>query len=224
MGTGNGRWCKNGTVSNKVPVPRRRNRPPCISRGFRVYFPHDAHTCVGVLCCIFAAPLFAAEWLGYPTQAVIVFVHPGQQQDAQSIGTMAMEELPRVAAAVGLRSVKQIVIIAYDNRAEFLRDAGPYSELLGVSYRPSGLIRIDISGVEGPVRPVLAHEMTHTLLTQRLDTHLGNLPTWVNEGIAVFFRHPPPVMTCPDRRWWNNTAASSPSRRWKTPSIPATTM
>lgn len=136
------------------------------------------------LLCL--APVLATEWVATPSAVATIYMQPGEQQIARQIGEMAGEECARLVGPLGVKYVADFPIFAYTNRAAFLHDAGPRPLLLGVSYRPSGAIRIDVTGSEGPVRSVLAHELTHTLLNQRLGPYIGSLPSWVNEGIAGY--------------------------------------
>jgi len=147
-----------------------------------------------IIFCFSLSPLFAAEgnWVDYPARYAVVHVHPGEGQVAEQLGGMTTEEITRLAPQLGLelRSVTRFRIYAYTSRSEFIHDAGRNPLLLGVSYRPTGMILIDVTGQEGPVRAVLGHELTHTLLNERLGENIDHLPDWVNEGLAGYFSTP----------------------------------
>ncbi|HEX2951782.1 MAG TPA: hypothetical protein VHV83_19780, partial [Armatimonadota bacterium] len=145
---------------------------------------------LAIILCAGLSPVFAASWVEYHSPLAIVYVHPGEQQLATQIGAMAGEEYLRIAGTINLSTTPCVPIYAYTDPVEFLRDAGPRPLLLGVSYRPSGLIRIDATGQEGPVHEVLAHELTHSLLNAKLGPSIGNLPNWVDEGIAGYLADP----------------------------------
>ena len=142
-----------------------------------------------IICCCLS-PLFAVKWVGHSSRYAVVYVHADEGRIAEQLGGMATEEITRLAPQLGLRRITQFPIFAYTSRNEFIHDAGPRPQLIGVSYRPSGLIRIDVTGQEGPVRDVLAHELTHTLLNERLGENSDRLPDWVNEGLAGYFSTP----------------------------------
>jgi len=99
-------------------------------------------------------------------------------------------ELPRVADGLGLGKAGPYPIYAYTSRTEFQIAAGPRPFLEGVSYQPTGLIRIDASGPLDATRHTLAHELTHSALNQKLGSYIDSLPLWVNEGIAGDFSDP----------------------------------
>ena len=137
-------------------------------------------------------PARAARWVPHRLGGVTIFVHPGEEQLAAEIGGMAADELPRVAAALGVEKPRPFPIYAYANYVEFLRETGLDPDLLGESASPSGTIKLDVNAnvnVE-TVRRTLAHELTHSLLDQRLGDRIGWLPLWVNEGLAVHLSDP----------------------------------
>ncbi|OPZ84047.1 MAG: hypothetical protein BWY76_02013 [bacterium ADurb.Bin429] len=126
----------------------------------------------------------AAEWEMHALGGVRVHVKVGEEALARQIGAMAEEELPRISAVIGVVRPKTFDVYAYTDRATFLRETTREPFTLGVSYSPSGTIRLDANDTTTRVRNTLAHELTHSLISQRLRGDLTGLPTWVNEGIA----------------------------------------
>jgi len=144
-----------------------------------------------LVCLAAGVSLGAADWVGYPAAGgTVVYVRPGQERRAQQLLAEVREELPRIAGKLGVAAVNPFPIYAYASRTEFYRDTGRQPDLLGQSRWPGGEIDIDASGSMGPTRQVLAHELTHSLLDQRLGLHIVSLPTWVNEGIAGHLSEP----------------------------------
>jgi hypothetical protein len=127
----------------------------------------------------------------------VIFVPAGDEALARYVGGLTVQEIPRIAAALGVTTPHPLPIYAYNDRVAFLRDAGATPMLEGVSYHPSGLIRIDATQ-GGSIRTTLAHELTHSFLAQRLGSHLGELPLWLNEGIAGHLADPIPDEELPD--------------------------
>ena len=141
--------------------------------------------CLGLLL-----PLTAAPWVGHQTAGVVLFTRDGQERLAQRLLPMVEEEVPRVAAELGLATVRPFAIMAYSSRVDFLRATGRQPNLLGQSLSSTGEIQLDATGSDEDIRPVLAHELTHSLLNQRLGDNLFMLPAWVNEGIAGHLSEP----------------------------------
>mgnify|MGYP006910584182 CR=1 FL=1 len=126
----------------------------------------------------------AADWQVHALGGVRVHVKRGEEALARRIGAMAADELPRISAVIGVAAPKAFDVYAYADRAAFLRETTREPFTLGVSYSPSGTIRLDASDTTARVRHTLAHELTHSLISQRLHGDLTGLPTWVNEGVA----------------------------------------
>lgn len=143
-----------------------------------------------ILCLAGALPLLAAEWTATRVPGAVIFVRPGQDALAGNMATMAKSELPRLAKTIGVAAPGPFPIFAYTSYTDFLQATGVDPYLLGISVSPSGKILLDARGDTLSVRRTLAHELTHSLLDQRLGNHIGELPTWVNEGIAGFLADP----------------------------------
>ncbi len=136
------------------------------------------------------APASAATWVARMHGSVRVFVHPGEEALAGEIGTMARGDLPRITTALGVARPATIDIYAYRRADEFHAETQNSPYTVGVSYSPSGIIRLDASREAYSLRRTLAHELTHSLLSQRLGIALNDLPVWVNEGIAGLLSDP----------------------------------
>lgn len=135
-------------------------------------------------------PVFSADWVEYKFPIAKIYLHPGGATKAREIATMTENESARIAHFLQLKSLSPLIIYCYTNRVDFMREVGPNVNLLGVSYRPSGIIRLDVSDTMQGTRHILAHEITHTILTQKLGLYSGNLPIWANEGIAGLLAEP----------------------------------
>ena len=145
-----------------------------------------------VLVCLAAGlPLAAApSWVGYPAGGAVLCVRPGQERLAGELVPMTEQEISRIAGELGITQIRPFPIYAYASTVEFYRDTGTQPDLLGQSQSPGGEIRIDVSGRQWSPRQVLAHELTHSLLNQRLGPYIARLPDWVNEGIAGHLSDP----------------------------------
>lgn len=145
-----------------------------------------------VLVCLAASlPLAAApSWVGYPAGGAVLCVRPGQERLAKELAPIVEQEIVRIAGELDITEIRPFPIYAYASTVEFYRDTGTQPDLLGQSQSPGGEIRIDVSGRQGAPRMVLAHELTHSLLDQRLGPYLARLPGWVNEGIAGHLSDP----------------------------------
>jgi len=132
----------------------------------------------------------AAGWSAVQVPGAVIYVRPGQTTLAGHMREMVQSELPRVAQYFGVQSPGPFAIYAYDSYAEFLEATGINPDLRGESRGPTGEIRLYARGDVDSVRRILAHELTHSVLDQRLGLHIGALPTWVNEGLAGHLSEP----------------------------------
>lgn len=133
-------------------------------------------------------PATAGDWLIIPTGGIRVHVHRNEDALTRRIGTMAATDLPRIAHALGVIKPAAFDVYAYSNRAAFFTDTRREPFTLGVSYAPSGDIRLDATA--NNLRNTLAHELTHSLIAQRLQGDISALPIWANEGIAGQYATP----------------------------------
>jgi len=145
---------------------------------------------LAALLALLVVPGWAAEWMTVREHGVILHVRPDEDAQARRLTGMIRDELPRVARALELPAIRPIKLYAYASRVEFLRATGIQPHLLGQSWSPSGDILLDVSGDDVQTRTTLAHELTHSLLGQKLGMYESELPRWVNEGIAGHLSSP----------------------------------
>lgn len=146
--------------------------------------------CWLLVCLAMMLPLAAAPWVGHRVAGVTLCVRPGQERLANQLAPQVEQEITRVAGSLGLQSVRDFPIFAFNSRYDFMGETGRQPGLLGESLSPSGEIYLDASGPPESTCSVLAHEVTHSLLDQRLGAYAGGLPRWVNEGIAGHLSDP----------------------------------
>ena len=141
-------------------------------------------------CLMMMLPLAAEQWVAHHTAGVVVLTRRGQDGLVKRLLPMVEGEVPRIAGALGLTEVHPFPVYAYASRVDFMRHTGRQPDLLGASYSPSGEIHFDATDRRSSTRSILAHELTHSLLGQRLGDRLVMLPSWVNEGIAGHLSDP----------------------------------
>lgn len=149
---------------------------------------------LSLLCCALClcgiSPLRAAPWRAARVPGATIFVHAGETALARKLSGMARVKIPELARIIGVPAPGPFPIYAYSSWPDFLTATGDNPDLLGESMAPSGTILLYVTGDDYSVQTTLAHELTHSLLCQRLGRHLGNLPTWVNEGLACHLSDP----------------------------------
>jgi hypothetical protein len=100
----------------------------------------------------------------------------------------AVKSLEDLAAVTGLRTTKPIDLYIYANTAD-MRDAVLYEPgwTGGLAYADHNIVIIGISPdqMEWGKRTE-AHELTHVLVGQLTFSCLSDIPTWLQEGLAVY--------------------------------------
>jgi hypothetical protein len=136
-----------------------------------------------LLLSLLLLPVHAA-WQRTPAAGMTLYVPAGKARLAARLTTMIVRDLPRLTKAVGVAKADNFAIYAYTDLRAFHRDTQADPFTLGLSYAPGGTIRLDATQAPADLRETLAHELTHSLIAQRLGNNDGALPDWVNEGIA----------------------------------------
>jgi hypothetical protein len=133
---------------------------------------------------------FAEEWVARSAPGIRVFVPQGHEALATALADEGAAALQRISPALDIVTPGPFPVYAYTDHVSFMRatEADPY--LAGVSYRPSGSIRIDATEEGFALRQTLTHELTHSLIAQKLGERTDALPTWVDEGIAGHYTEP----------------------------------
>jgi Peptidase MA superfamily len=114
--------------------------------------------------------------------------YDGDRAFAQALLDSAVASLAALDRDTGLASKRPINIYVYSNAAD-LRDAVLYEPgwTGGLAYSEHSLTILGVApGDLSWGRRVIAHELTHVLVGENAFTCVGSIPTWLNEGIAVY--------------------------------------
>ncbi len=114
--------------------------------------------------------------------------YEGSPQFAQDLLDTAVQALERLGRDTGVTPQSEIHIYIYgsteDMRKDILYQPGWTG---GLAFSSHSIVTIGISPdqIEWGKRTI-AHELTHVLVGQLSFSCLGSVPTWLNEGIAVY--------------------------------------
>lgn len=128
----------------------------------------------------------ASPWLTLTTSHFLVRYHPGDLTPAQRVADSAKDALARIAPKLWGSPSNRIPIFVYTNRPEFARDTrtAPADLVVGVAYGQTDTIRVDASQAFERIPPIVAHELVHILISQRMGSRVDRVPRWLNEGLA----------------------------------------
>ena len=114
--------------------------------------------------------------------------YEGGQTFGQALHDAAAQALVRLSQDVGLLPERPVDIYIYANTND-LRDAILYEPawIGGQAFPESNIVIIGVSTAELDWgKSTEAHELTHVLVGQLTFTCLGFIPTWLNEGLAMY--------------------------------------
>lgn len=136
-------------------------------------------------------PAWTKEWILTESRELPIAAmhHPGDVKSARVMINIANDETVRIAKYLQMNTMSSIRIILFSSKGEFMAANKPDIGLMGVSYG-ANTIHILYTDDFNSNKSVLAHELTHSLLAQKLGNKRDSLPTWLNEGIAGYLSDP----------------------------------
>lgn len=112
----------------------------------------------------------------------------GEATFGDELHQSAVKSLEDLAAVTGLRTAKPIDLYIYGNTDD-MRDAVLYEPgwTGGLAYADHNIVLIGISPDQMDWgKSTQAHELTHVLVGQLTFSCLSDIPTWLQEGLAVY--------------------------------------
>jgi hypothetical protein len=128
------------------------------------------------------------EWQRVQEDNLTLFWHHGNEAFGKELLASCSQGLARLTEDIGARSQNPIRIYVYASAAE-LQEAMifPQEWTGGVAFTEFGTVAIGISRENTDWgKRALVHELTHLVVHQATFSPYGNLPTWLDEGLAVY--------------------------------------
>jgi len=128
------------------------------------------------------------DWQTVTSGPISLHWYSGDQAFAEDLLAAAGTGLARLQTDAGLQPEKPIHLYIYAN-TEDMKDAILYepSWTGGMAYPEHDIVIIGISPRDLEWgRSTIAHELTHVLVGHLTFSCLGDVPTWLNEGLAVY--------------------------------------
>jgi hypothetical protein len=128
------------------------------------------------------------EWQTLASGKIQLHWYEGGQDFAQDLMNAAKSGLDLNAQSSGLTAEAPIDIYIYSG-ADELKNAILYEPAWtgGMAYPEFDIVLIGIAPVELEWgRDAMVHELTHVLVGHQTFSCLGDVPTWLNEGLAVY--------------------------------------
>jgi hypothetical protein len=122
-----------------------------------------------------------------------LYWYNGNQAFGQALFRRATRALDRLESDVGVMVDKPIRIFIYGDHYDLLNaiSVGAREWTGGVAFTDQGVVVIGIApeDLQWGLR-AMTHELTHLVIHQATDNPLTELPTWLNEGVAVYNESP----------------------------------
>jgi hypothetical protein len=128
------------------------------------------------------------DWQTVTSGFINLHWYSGDQAFAQDLLTAAETGLARLQNDAGLQPDQPIHLYIYANTDD-MKDAILYEPTWtgGMAYADHDIVIIGISQRDLEWgRTTIAHELTHVLVGHLTFSCLGDVPTWLNEGLAVY--------------------------------------
>ncbi len=128
-------------------------------------------------------------WQQLSRGKLVLSWYRGSQDFGQALLDAAAKGLEQIDREAGIKVERTVKIFIYGSQADLLGALEPrHSEWTGgVSFSEMGIILLDIS--EGRLswgKRALVHELTHVAVHQATDNPYGEVPRWLNEGLAMY--------------------------------------
>jgi hypothetical protein len=133
------------------------------------------------------------QWHSTTQGTVTLYWYKGDDGFANQLMTIAQQALTRLEGSTGAHLVRPIRIYIYAS-AQDLQGATIFPEEWtgGVAFTEYGIIAIGIAPDNlAWGQTAIAHELTHLVVHQMMFNPYNELPTWLDEGLAVYNQGPP---------------------------------
>jgi len=129
------------------------------------------------------------DWQELGSDRIILYWYRGDDDFGQALLDRGLEALDQLSHDTGVTVEKAVKIFIYGSHSDLLGalDQGAREWTGGRAFADQGIVVIGVSpsNLEWGKRATV-HELTHVVMHQVTDTPLGGLPTWLDEGLAMY--------------------------------------
>ncbi|MCL4467071.1 MAG: peptidase MA family metallohydrolase [Chloroflexi bacterium] len=117
--------------------------------------------------------------------------YAGDQAFGEALLGAGRAALDQLAADAGARSDGQVRVYIYGNQRDLLSALRPSAQEWtgGVAFSAEGLVLVSVEASQSGLdygRRVLPHELTHVVVGRATENPYGDLPRWLDEGLATY--------------------------------------
>jgi hypothetical protein len=129
------------------------------------------------------------EWQELCSDRIILYWYRGDDDFGQALLDRGLEALDQLSHDTGVTVEKAVKIFIYGSHSDLMGalDEGAREWTGGRAFTDQGIVVIGVSpsNLEWGKRATV-HELTHVVMHRVTDTPLGGLPTWLDEGLAMY--------------------------------------
>jgi hypothetical protein len=129
------------------------------------------------------------DWRELSSDRILLYWYRGDDDFGQALLDRGLEALDQLSRDTGVTVEKAVKIFIYGSHSDLLGalDQGAREWTGGRAFTDQGIVVIGVTpgNLEWGKRATV-HELTHVVIHQVTDTPLGGLPTWLDEGLAMY--------------------------------------
>lgn len=129
------------------------------------------------------------DWQELRSDRIVLYWYNGDNDFGQALLDRGLEALDQLSQDTGVIVEKAVKIFIYGSHSDLMGalEEGAREWTGGQAFADQGIVVIGVSpdNLEWGKRATV-HELTHVVMHQVTDTPLGGLPTWLDEGLAMY--------------------------------------
>jgi hypothetical protein len=129
------------------------------------------------------------DWQSLSAEGLVLYWYRGDEDFGQALFDKGQHTLDTLRRDVGVTAARQAQVFIYGSHTDLLGAIaeGAKEWTGGQAFPDVGVVVIGVAPNNLPWgQRAMAHELTHLVVHQMVDTPLGALPQWLDEGLAMY--------------------------------------
>ncbi len=129
------------------------------------------------------------DWQALSSEKLALYWYRGDEDFGQALFDKAMEALDTLSREAGVTVAHQVKVFIYGSHSDLLGAIaeGAKEWTGGQAFPEMGVVVIGVAPANlAWGQRAVAHELSHLVVHQMVDTPLGDLPRWLDEGLAMY--------------------------------------
>ncbi len=129
------------------------------------------------------------DWKSLSNERLALYWYQGNEAFGQAIFDRANETLDQIETEAGVKVEFPVKVFLYATHDDLMSaiDVGAQEWTGGLAFTERGVVVLGVGPSDLDFALVaMPHELTHLVIHQATDNPYGDLPTWLDEGLAVY--------------------------------------